>query len=95
MDMYYQSETTNFIGVDDSFTATFNSFRIINVSSTIFADNYYISLFVKNIANKRGVTGAFLNQGFGSDPDQGFYGDNSREFFALPRTIGLSLNRSF
>lgn len=95
MDMYYQSETTNFIGVDDSFTATFSSFRIINASSTIFADNYYISLFVKNIANERGVTGAFLNQGFGSDPSQGFYGDNSREFFALPRTIGLSLNRSF
>ena len=95
MDIYYQSKTTNFIGVDDSFTATFSGFSIINASSTIFADNYYISLFVKNIANERGVTGAFLNQGFGSDPSQGFYGDNSREFFALPRTIGLSLNRSF
>jgi len=54
-----------------------------------------VIIFIKNIANERGVTGAFLNEGFGSDRSQGFYGDNSREFFALPRTIGLSLNRSF
>lgn len=95
MDIYYQSETTNFIGVDESFRATFDGFTIVNASSTFFSDDYYISFFVKNIANKRGVTGAFLNQSFGSDPSQGFYGDNSREFFALPRTIGLSVNRSF
>jgi outer membrane receptor for ferric coprogen and ferric-rhodotorulic acid len=95
MDLYYQTETTNFIGVDDSFSATFDGFSIINVSSTVFSDNFYVSLFIKNIANQRGVTGAFLNESFGSDTSQGFYGDNSREFFALPRTIGLSVNRSF
>jgi hypothetical protein len=95
LDLYYQSETTNFIGVDESFRATFDGFSIINASTTAFGDNFYISLFIKNITNERAVTGAFLDDSFGSDISQGFYGDNSREFFALPRTIGLSVNRSF
>jgi outer membrane receptor protein involved in Fe transport len=65
------------------------------MSSTFFQDNTYLSIFVKNIFNERGVTGAFLNPAFGPSPSQGFYGSNNREFFALPRTVGISLNRSF
>jgi outer membrane receptor protein involved in Fe transport len=95
LDYYQQSETTNFIGVDEAFSADFKKFSIVNISATLFKDDMYVSLFIKNLGNDRGVTGAFLNQSFGPDTSQGFYGDNSREFFALPKTVGISINRSF
>ena len=95
LDMYYQSETRNYIGEDSLYDASFSGFDIVNVSSTIFNDKGYITFFVKNILNERGVTGAFLNPAFGPQPDQGFYGSNNREFFALPRTFGIAISRSF
>lgn len=95
LDMYYQSETRNYIGENSLYDANFGGFDIINASSTIFNDKGYITFFVKNILNERGVTGAFLNPAFGPQPDQGFYGSNNREFFALPRTLGIAISRSF
>ena len=95
MDFYSQSDTRNYIGENSEYDANFNGFRIMNMSSTFFVDNTYLSIFIKNVGNERGVTGAFLNPAFGPSPDQGFYGSNNREFFALPRTVGISLNRSF
>jgi|TARA_B110000914_G_scaffold210182_1_gene209132 iron complex outermembrane receptor protein len=95
MDYYSQSDTRNYIGENSQYDAKFDGFRIINMSSTFFQDNTYLSIFVKNIGNERGVTGAFLNPAFGPSPSQGFYGSNNREFFALPRTVGISLNRTF
>lgn len=95
LDAYYQSETRNYIGEDSLYDADFDGFQIVNASSTLFNDNGYISVFIKNIFDERGVTGAFLNPSFGPQPGQGFYGSNNREFFALPRTVGLSINRSF
>ena len=55
----------------------------------------YISLFIKNVANERGVTGMFKSEAFGPDPSSGFYGSNDREFIALPRTIGISIDKTF
>ena len=63
--------------------------------STIFNDDMYVSFFMKNVTNERGTTGAFLNEAFGPNPSQGFYGSNSREFYALPRTVGFSISRGF
>ncbi len=95
LDMYYQSDTRNYIGEDSLYDADFNGFQIVNASSTLFNDRGYITIFVKNILDERGVTGAFLNPSFGPQPDQGFYGSNNREFFALPRTLGIAISRSF
>jgi hypothetical protein len=55
----------------------------------------YISLFVKNLMNERGVTGMFKSESFGPNPAEGFYGSNDREFIALPRTVGISIEKSF
>ena len=77
------------------YDAEFDGFSILNASTTLFNDSFYVSLFVKNINNERGVTGAFLNNAFGPKPSQGFYGSNSREFYALPRTVGITINRAF
>ena len=95
LDVYAQSSTRNYIGDDSAYDAEFDGFNIINASSTIFNDDMYVSLFIKNMTNERGTTGAFLNEAFGPQPSQGFYGSNSREFFALPRTIGFSISRGF
>ena len=95
LDFYSQSDTRNYIGDSSLYDAKFDGFRIMNMSSTFFKDNTYLSIFIKNLGNERGVTGAFLNPAFGPQPAQGFYGSNNREFFALPRTVGISLNRTF
>ena len=47
----------------------------------------YVSFFVKNLMNERGVTGMFKSESFGPNPAAGFYGSNDREFIALPRTV--------
>ena len=95
LDLYAQSSTRNYIGDNSAYDAEFDGFNIINASSTIFNDDMYVSLFIKNLTNERGTTGAFLNEAFGPQPSQGFYGSNSREFYALPRTIGFSISRGF
>ena len=95
LDYYYQSSTRNYIGEDSLYDAEFPAFDILNLSLTAFKDDFYVSLFVKNFQDERGVTGAFLNPAFGPQPSQGFYGSNNREFFALPRTVGLVINKSF
>ena len=95
LDLYAQSETRNYIGSDPLYDAEFEDFRISNASTTFFNDSFYVSLFIKNISNERGITGAFLNNAFGPNPSQGFYGSNSREFYALPRTVGITINRAF
>ncbi len=45
---------------------------------------------MKNIFNDEGTTGAFtfLSGGSNTSPAQNYYGNNSRDFIALPRTIG-------
>ena len=50
---------------------------------------------VKNLMNERGVTGMFKSESFGPNPAEGFYGSNDREFIALPRTVGISIEKSF
>ena len=95
LDLYAQSSTRNYIGDNSLYDAEFDGFNIINASSTIFNDDMYVSFFMKNVTNERGTTGAFLNEAFGPQPSQGFYGSNSREFYALPRTIGFSISRGF
>ena len=95
LDIYAQSETRNYIGSDPLYDAEFEDFRISNASTTFFNDSFYVSLFIKNISNERGITGAFLNNAFGPNPSQGFYGSNGREFYALPRTVGITINRAF
>ena len=95
IDYYSQSETRNYIGESSKYDTNFDGFRLINMSSTFFKDKTYVSIFMKNITNERGVTGSFLNPAFGPNPSQGFYGSNNREFYALPRTLGISINRTF
>ena len=93
--MYYQSDMKNHLSPSASYSQLLDSFTIGDLSSTIFSDDMYISLFVKNLMNERGVTGMFKSESFGPNPSAGFYGSNDREFIALPRTVGISIEKSF
>ena len=141
--LYHQSDMKNHLSTSQSYNQDLESFSILDISSTLFNDDMYISLFIKNIgidvevkattnidpatdvttekkveltkntpepkieekkeikksdktvANERGVTGMFKSEAFGPDPSSGFYGSNDREFIALPRTVGISIDKTF
>ncbi|MGH8179235.1 MAG: hypothetical protein ACREV5_23510 [Steroidobacter sp.] len=52
-------------------------------------------LFAKNIFNEEGVTGLFTEAYMGTAPDQGYFGNGSKQFLSLPRTLGLTVNYRF
>ena len=56
-----------------------------------------VSLYVKNVFNEEGTTGAFTSLAGGSNtsPAQNYYGNNSRDYIALPRTFGAVLGYRF
>jgi len=93
--IYHQSEMQNHLSSSTDYNQDLDAFSIGDFSSTLFNDDMYISFFIKNITNERGVTGMFKSEAFGPDPSSGFYGSNDREFIALPRTIGISIDKSF
>ena len=93
--MYYQSDMKNHLSTNVGYSQQLDSFTIGDVSATFFNDDMYVSLFIKNLMNERGVTGMFKSESFGPNPAEGFYGSNDREFIALPRTVGISIEKSF
>ncbi|WP_295797255.1 TonB-dependent receptor [uncultured Microbulbifer sp.] len=86
---YYQSETTNAIGAGRTY-AEFDAFQLWNASSTLVAEDWDITLFAKNLFNEDGVTGALTEAHMGTDPAENFYGNASKDYISLPRTLGLS-----
>lgn len=91
---YYQSGTRNAIG-GPTFNTPLEGFQIWNVSATLARGPWAATLFVKNVFNEEGVTGEFTEAYMGTAPAAGYYGNGSKEFISLPRTIGLSLDYSF
>ena len=91
---FYQSGTRNAIG-GPTFNTPLSGFQIWNTSATLARGPWAATLFVKNIFNEAGVTGEFTEAYMGTAPAAGYYGNGSKEFISLPRTIGLSLDYSF
>ncbi len=77
--------------------AEIGSFAILNMTNTISKDAWAASWYVKNILNEEGTTGVFpfLVGGSRTDPSQNYFGNNSRDYIALPRTIGVALSYRF
>lgn len=92
---YYQGATENAISASAKFKATWPGFSQLGFSSTLAGDNWSASLFVKNLLNKEGITGGFLEQHMGTDPAQNYYGNGSKVFISQPRTIGVSMAYNF
>jgi iron complex outermembrane receptor protein len=77
--------------------AKIGGFSLWNLSSTISRDAWSASLYVKNLFNEAGTTGTFpfLVGGSNTSPAQNYYGNNSRDYIALPRTFGITVGYKF
>ena len=77
--------------------ANIDGFQIWNLSTTFSKDKWEVSLYGKNLFNETGTTGVvpFLVAGSNTSPAQNYYGNNSRNYIALPRTVGLVVGYKF
>jgi outer membrane receptor protein involved in Fe transport len=99
---YYQSSTRNALGASTAQqTVDLKGFQLWSANATWAFGSWNVGVFVKNIFNDRGVTGEFTPAYMGTNPGfptagnpnaANFYGNDSRQFISLPRTIGASLN---
>lgn len=92
---YYQSDSRNALGSNPNFDIDLPSFWIANASTTLHADDWKVTLFVKNIFNEEGVTGVLSEGYMGTDPDENFYGNSSKQYISQPRTIGIQFSYDF
>ncbi len=101
---YYQSDSLNALGSDDpnddlytKTAADIDSFSLWNLTSTLSADQWVASVFVKNIGNEEGTTGLITQAHMGSEISElnNFYGNASNDYIALPRTVGVSFAYKF
>lgn len=91
---YYQSDSENAIGSGLT-AAKIDAFQLWGANTSLVADNWTATLFVKNLFNEDGVTGLITERHMGTDPSENFLGNASKEYISLPRTIGLSGTYSF
>jgi outer membrane receptor protein involved in Fe transport len=91
---YYQSDTLNALG-DGKYQADIDGFSIWGLSTRISADDWDVTLYVKNLFNEDGVTGVIPESAMGTDPAENFLGNSSKDYISLPRTIGLSATYKF
>jgi outer membrane receptor protein involved in Fe transport len=95
LNAYYQSDTTNAISRSSRFNATLDAFQLWGLSTTYATEHWDATLFVKNVFNEEGVTGLFTEAYMGTAPELGYYGNGSKQFLSLPRTLGVTLNYRF
>lgn len=95
VDGFWQSGTQNVLDEGVLNAAEFDGFSIVDLTFTLAKENTSASLFVKNVFDERGTTGAFTPDAFGPQPQADFFGSNARQFIALPRTLGVAFTYDF
>jgi outer membrane receptor protein involved in Fe transport len=66
-------------------------FSILDLSTGLQFGRLEATLFLRNLFNEKGVTGAFSEAYMGTDPSQNYFGSGAKELIATPRTLGLTL----
>jgi outer membrane receptor protein involved in Fe transport len=89
-----------FYAPDSVFSRSFarvGGFDLWNMTHTLSKDSWSATLYVKNLFNEEGTTGVFpfLVGGSQTAPTQNYFGNNSRNYIALPRTVGLMIGYRF
>ena len=84
VDGYYQSDTER-DRHDAGLQRALESFQIWGTAFTLAADQWNASLWVKNIFNEEGVTGAFTELYMGTAPAIGYFGNGAKDLISLPR----------
>jgi outer membrane receptor protein involved in Fe transport len=92
---YYQSETENAINDSPRFNEQLDAFGLLHLTTGLDFGRWQARLFVRNLTNEEGVTGLFTEAYMGTSPSQNYYGNGSKQFLVLPRTIGLALTVDF
>lgn len=92
---YYQSDSLNWLGDNPERQADIEGFTIFNASTRLSTENWDLTLYVKNIANEEGVTGVVTEGHMGTDPGENFFGNASKDYISLPRTVGISATYRF
>jgi outer membrane receptor protein involved in Fe transport len=92
---YYQSESRNALGDDPAFAIDLDAFWLANLSTTVQAEDWSVTLFARNIFNEEGVTGVLSESYMGTDPDENFYGNGSKQYITQPRTVGVGVSYRF
>lgn len=90
-----QGATENSISTSARFKQTWGGFALWNLSSSIGGDKWSVTLYVKNLFNRDGITGGLLEDYMGTDKSQNYLGNGSKVFISQPRTIGLSAKYLF
>jgi outer membrane receptor protein involved in Fe transport len=92
---YYQSASRNALGSNPNFAIDLDSFWLANLGTSLYAEHWTLSLFVRNLFNEDGVTGTLSEGYMGTAPEQSFYGNASKDYISQPRTIGMSVSYQF
>jgi iron complex outermembrane receptor protein len=92
---YYQSESFNYLGESERYQATIGGFSLFNASAKLSANNWDVTLYIKNLTNEDGVTGKITENHMGTDPDERFLGNSAKDYISLPRTLGLTMSYRF
>jgi outer membrane receptor protein involved in Fe transport len=96
---YYQSDTQNALGdfgrAPGTFLRELDAFTLWNLSTWVSGEQWRATLFVKNLGNEDGITGHFSELYMGTSPEQNYYGNGSKEFLTLPRTVGVTFTWDF
>ncbi|KXI27869.1 TonB-dependent receptor [Paraglaciecola hydrolytica] len=95
LNVYYQSDSLNYLGDSAALQADIGGFSLWNLTSRISTDDWDVVFYMKNIFNEDGVTGLLPEAYMGTDPSENFLGNSSKDFISLPRTYGVSLTYRF
>jgi outer membrane receptor protein involved in Fe transport len=97
LNVYYQSDSENFIDQESTLNENFDSFALIGATATLAADNWSATLYARNLGDEEAPTGGFANGYWSYDTGvfESWYGNGNRQFIVQPRTIGLRLSYRF
>lgn len=95
INVYYQSESLNYLGESAALQAEIDGFSLVNATSRVSSEDWDITFYVKNIFNEDGVTGLVPEAYMGTDPDENFLGNSSKDYISQPRTVGVAFNYRF
>jgi outer membrane receptor protein involved in Fe transport len=95
--VYYQSDSENFIDQASTLNENFDSFALVGATATLAADNWSATLYAKNLGDEEAPTGGFANGYWSYDTGtfESWYGNGNRQFIVQPRTFGLKLSYRF
>jgi len=95
--MYYQSDSENFINKASALSETHDGFAILGASVSLVSEKWAATAYAKNLTNEAGVTGSFPEAHWSYDTGtfEQWYGNGNRQFITQPRTMGVRLSYRF